>query len=194
MAAGKIKYRVLLAGGNDKLCAFLSELLPRSDYEPLVKVDSVGEVRRMVPEGSTDIVIINAPLKEEFGTQLALDIAYENISVLLLVNGEVFDQVTAKVEDEGVLTLAKPMTRQSFYTAIKLATAMRGKMLRLERKNQALQEKMTDIRIVNRAKWLLISKQGMTESDAHYLIEKQAMDTRLSRREIAEGIIRRMEE
>lgn len=194
MAAGKIKYRVLLAGGNDKLCAFLSELLPRSDYEPLVKVDSVGEVRRMVPEGSTDIVIINAPLKEEFGTQLALDLAYENISVLLLVSGEVFDQVTAKVEDEGVLTLAKPMTRQSFYTAIKLATAMRGKMLRLERKNQALQEKMTDIRIVNRAKWLLISKQGMTESDAHYLIEKQAMDTRLSRREIAEGIIRRMEE
>lgn len=189
-----MKYRVLLAGGNEKLCAFLSELLPRNDYEPLTRADTVGEVRRRMPEGGMDIVVINAPLKEEFGTQLALDLAYENISVLLLVSSEVFDQVTARVEDEGVLTLAKPMTRQSFYTALKLATAMRGKMLRLERKNQALQEKMADIRIVNRAKWLLISKQGMTESEAHYLIEKQAMDSRHSRREVAEGIIRRMEE
>ena len=67
---------------------------------------------------------------------------------------------------------------------------MRGKVLRLDRKNQALQEKMMDIRTVNRAKWLLIQQLRMTEDEAHYYIEKQAMDTRLSRREVAENIIR----
>ena len=49
---------------------------------------------------------------------------------------------------------------------------------------------MADIRTVNRAKWLLIENLGMTEKDAHYYIEKQAMDTRMSRREVAVGIIR----
>ena len=49
---------------------------------------------------------------------------------------------------------------------------------------------MEDIRVVNRAKWLLIEHLSMTEQDAHYYIEKQAMDTRLSRREVAEHIIR----
>ena len=49
---------------------------------------------------------------------------------------------------------------------------------------------MTDIRRVDRAKWLLIQHHNMTEQDAHYYIEKQAMDTRLSRREIADSIIR----
>ena len=39
-------------------------------------------------------------------------------------------------------------------------------------------------------KWLLIENLKMSESDAHYYIEKQAMDTRLSRREVAQGIIR----
>ena len=60
----------------------------------------------------------------------------------------------------------------------------------MEKKNKTLQEKMADIRVVNRAKWLLIEHLNMTERDSHYYIEKQAMDTRLSRREVAEHIIR----
>ena len=47
-----------------------------------------------------------------------------------------------------------------------------------------------DIRTVNRAKWLLIERMKMTEQEAHYFIEKQAMDLRVSRREMAENIIR----
>ena len=190
MATGKNRYRVLVAGANDKTCEFLSELLPGSSYEPLLRASSAGEVRRIQLETPLDLVILTAPLREEFGTQLALDLADQNISVLLLVNSEVYDQVCYKVEDEGVLTLPKPITRQGITTAIRLLTAMRGKVLRMDRKNQALQEKMMDIRTVNRAKWLLIQQLRMTEDEAHHYIEKQAMDTRLSRREVAENIIR----
>ena len=60
----------------------------------------------------------------------------------------------------------------------------------MEKKNRTLQEKMADIRAVNRAKWLLIEKLGMSESEAHYYIEKRAMDERVPRRELAENIIR----
>lgn len=190
MAAGKNKYRVLVVGANDKICDFITEMLPKNDYEPLIRADSVGAARRMVLDASVDLAILNAPLGEEFGTQLALDLADENIGVLLLVQADVYDQICYKVEDEGVLTLPKPMSKQSFYSAVKLLTAMRGKLLRLDKKNQALQEKMMDIRAVNRAKWLLIEHHRMTENDAHYYIEKQAMDMRLSRREVAENIIR----
>ena len=51
-------------------------------------------------------------------------------------------------------------------------------------------EKMLEIRTVNRAKWLLIDQFKMTESDAHRYIEKQAMDACISRREVAENIIK----
>lgn len=190
MAAGKTKYRVLVVGANDKICDFVAELLPKGSYEPLIRADSAGAARRMVLDSAVDLAIINAPLREEFGTQLALDLAYDNIGVLMLVQTDVYDQICYKVEDEGVLTLVKPMTRQSFYSAIKLLTAMRGKLMKLNKKNQVLQEKMLDIRAVNRAKWLLIERHHMTENDAHYYIEKQAMDMRLSRREVAENIIR----
>ena len=59
-----------------------------------------------------------------------------------------------------------------------------------EKKTLSVEEKMEEIRIVNRAKWLLISELKMDEPQAHRYIEKQAMDRCISRKEIAEEIIR----
>ena len=52
-----------------------------------------------------------------------------------------------------------------------------------------LQEKMEEIRLVNRAKWLLIEELKMTEQEAHRYIEKQAMDRCVTRRAVAEQIL-----
>ena len=49
---------------------------------------------------------------------------------------------------------------------------------------------MAEIRLVNRAKWLLITELKMEEPQAHRFIEKQAMDRCVSRRAVAEEIIR----
>ena len=190
MATEKRKYRVLVADSGDKIYEYISQSLPRSDYDPIVKASDAGEVRRMMLDTPADIVIINTPLRDEFGTELAIDLAEGTAGVLLLVKNELYDQVCYKAEDSGVLTLGKPTGRQGFYSAVKLLTAMTARLSRLEKVNHTLQEKMADIRVVNRAKWLLIEHHHMKEQDAHYFIEKQAMDTRLSRREVAENIIR----
>lgn len=190
MASGKNIYKVLVAGANDKTFALLQTLLPGSSYDPPLRAGSAGEAKRMALDYVVDIAILNAPMRDEFGTQLALDLARDNVGVLLLVPGESFDGVRDQVEDEGVMALAKPLTRQTLEMGLHMITALRGKLLQMDRRNRALQEKMTDIRTINRAKWLLIEQLRMTESEAHYYIERQAMDTRLSRREVAENIIR----
>ena len=190
MGLNKNTCRVLIVGANDKTFALLSQLLPPESFEAPLRCATAGEAKRLLLDTEADIVIVNAPLRDEFGTQLALNLAEENLAVLLLVPGESYDAVCYKVEDEGVLTLGKPMSSQSILTAMRLAAAFRYKLRKLDKKNQALQEKMQDIRTVNRAKWLLIEQMRMTESEAHHYIEKQAMDMRLSRREVAENIIR----
>jgi response regulator NasT len=53
-----------------------------------------------------------------------------------------------------------------------------------------VEEKMAEIRLVNRAKWVLISELKMEEPQAHRYIEKQAMDRCVPRRTIAEEIIK----
>ena len=66
----------------------------------------------------------------------------------------------------------------------------RERIRKFEKKAVSLEDKMQEIRIINRAKWLLISELGMAENDAHRYIEKQAMDRCVSRKEIAEEIIK----
>jgi response regulator NasT len=55
---------------------------------------------------------------------------------------------------------------------------------------ESLQAKMEEMRLVNRAKLILVQRFKMSEKDAHRFIEKNAMDRCVKRRTIAESIIR----
>ena len=186
------QHRVLIVSDADKIADYITELLPPREFSPILRAGSAGDAKRMLLSAEYDIVIINSPLPDEFGTSLATDISEDSTktAVMLLVKSDSYDAVAYKVEKSGVLTLPKPNSKQAIYSAVRLLAAMSVKLGQLEKKNRTLQEKMADIRTVNRAKWLLIENLGMTEKDAHYYIEKQAMDTRMPRREVAVGIIR----
>ena len=93
MASGKNIYRVLIAGANDRTFDSLRELLPPDSYEAPLRAGSAGEAKRMLLETDVDLVILNAPLRDEFGTQLALNLAQDNLCVLMLVPAESFDAV-----------------------------------------------------------------------------------------------------
>ena len=190
MSTVKPTRRLLVVTQNDKVYDYIIQLLSANEFSPILRANSAGEAKRMLVSSAVDIVIINTPLPDDFGVELAIDISDAPMGILLLVKNELFEQVSYRVEDSGVLTLGKPSSRQAVFAAIKLLAAMSTKLEKMEKKNHTLMEKMADIRTVNRAKWLLIENVNMTEKDAHYYIEKQAMDMRLSRKEVAQNIIR----
>jgi response regulator NasT len=68
--------------------------------------------------------------------------------------------------------------------------AQRERLRRMEARQQSVEEKIEEIRLVNRAKWLLIECLSMTEKDAQRFVEKQSMDQRITKRQAAENIIR----
>ena len=51
-------------------------------------------------------------------------------------------------------------------------------------------QKIEDIRLIDRAKCLLIAYFRINEQEAHRFIEKQAIDRRMTKRKVAEGILR----
>ncbi len=186
----KVQQHVLIVSSSDKVYEYLVDMLPSNEFSPISRVGSAGEAKRMLSQTTVNILIINTPLPDDFGIELALEMSDSSMGILLLVKSDLYEQVAYKVEDSGILTLSKPNSRQTIYSTVKLLAAMNARLCKMEKKNQTLQEKMADIRAVNRAKWLLIENLKMNEKDAHYFIEKQAMDTRLPRREVAENIIR----
>ena len=77
-------YAVLIVSASEKLDNQLRALLPVTEYYPVQSAKSVGEARRMLLGASFDLVLINTPLKDDFGTQLAIDVCLESSAGALL--------------------------------------------------------------------------------------------------------------
>ena len=184
-------YSVLVVSAAEKLNTALSDLLPSAYYQPIRFVTNASEARRLLSERSYDLVIINSPLPDSDGRRLSIDVGSAQGSVaLLLVRAELHDDVHAEVASYGVFTLSKPFSQSMLSMALDWMASARERLRRSEEKELSVEEKMEEIRLVNRAKWLLISELKMDEPHAHRYIEKQAMDRCISKRAVAEEIIR----
>ena len=79
--------------------------------------------------------------------------------------------------------------RQTLVQALYWLSSARELLRKFEKKTVSIEEKMEEIRLVNRAKWLLINELKRSEPDAHRYIEKQAMDRCVSKKDVACEII-----
>ena len=79
------------------------------------------------------------------------------------------------------------------YKSIKYICISRKKYLGLQSENERLKVKISEIRLIDRAKCILIQYLNMSEPQAHRYIEKQAMDLRVTKKEIAENILKTYE-
>lgn len=184
-------YSVLVVSASEKFNQSLAGLLPQSRFSPVRTVSGVGAARRELLERPYDLVLINTPLPDQSGVRLAIDLCGDSgTGVLLFVKSEHYAEVADRVEDYGVLTLQKPTSSGLVSQSLHLLCGTRERLRRMEQKTASIAEKMEEIRLVNRAKWLLISELKMTESDAHRYIEKQAMDRCVTRRAVAESILK----
>lgn len=185
---------VLIVSLTEKSIVFFTEVLQAFSVSRIVTVKSCAEARRILLEQDFDLVIINAPLRDETGESLSRNIAAKGISqVILVVKSEYYDEVSDKVEDYGVITIAKPINKNLFWSALKIAKAAQSKLKNMQVENTKLIQKIEDIRIVDRAKCILISYLNMNEAEAHKYIERQAMDNRMTKRAVAEGILKTYE-
>ncbi len=183
-------YSVLLVSAAPQLNAALQAMLPPGVFAPVRTVTDLSAAGRALEARRFDIVIVNSPLPEAPGVRFAEEAASRAGTVaLLLTPAERYEEITDRASRCGVFTLAKPTSRQTLQTALGWLVSARERLRRTETKTLTLEEKMEEIRLVNRAKWLLIERRGMDEPAAHRYIEKQAMDRCVSRRAVAEELL-----
>ena len=184
-------YSILIVSATDSFTSAFADLLTEARYSPVDTVTSVSVAKRVLAEKTFDFVIINAPLPDDAGTRFAIDTCTTKQSaVLLLVKNDIHAGIHDRVAEYGVFTLPKPISKITMTHALNWLESARERLRQFEKKSISIEDKMAEIRLVNKAKWLLISELKMSEPDAHRYIEKQAMDRCVSRRCIAEEIIK----
>ena len=184
-------YSILLVSASEKFNQSLPEVFPVSQFSPVNAVPSVSAARRAVSERDFDIVMVNSPLTDDTGIRFAIDAVNSyNTVVLFIAREDVYGEAFDRLSSNGVFLIQKPMSKTVFSEASKWLISARERLRKAESKTLSIEEKMNEIRLVNRAKWLLISELKMTEPDAHRYIEKQAMDRCVQKYRVAEEIIR----
>lgn len=183
--------RALIVCDNEKGTAFYKSFLKENGISDLVVVENGPRAKRVILDYDFDVCIVNGPISGTNGEDLAIDIAEKNIcQVILFVKADYYEEITAGVEDYGVITVSKPINKQLFWQALKLARVAQRRIGMAHKESAKLEKKLEELKIISRAKLLLIVNKDLSEEEAHKFIEKQAMDLRLSRIEIAEQIIR----
>lgn len=183
-------YSVLTVSANEKFNISLRALLNESKFSPVKTVSSISSARRELLSRSYDLIMINSPLPDGNGIDLAVDICSQSSSgVMMFIKNERFDDVSGVLTEYGVLTVPVPTSVSIINQSLRLLCSTRERMKKVEQKTAKLEEKMEEIRIVNRAKWALIDRYQMNEATAQRFIEKTAMDECITKRAVAERII-----
>lgn len=183
------RYRMLIVSSDDRFSKDVSTLL-QGDQLHMDCSHSASDARCKLLENQYDFVIVNAPLRDEFGSRLCIDISRNNgtIAAIFAAN-DTYDEIYAKVAVHGVFALHKPTSKTLVSQAISLMVCARERLRSLEKKVGNTESKLDEIRIVNKAKWLLIDQEGLSEAEAHKYIEKSAMDSGIAKRLAAQMII-----
>lgn len=183
-------YSMLVVSGGDRFNRALEGFLPAAFLSRTLFAGSLSEGRRILSERVFDFVLVNSPLPDGAGVGFAIDVsrAPEQV-VVLLVKAELHGDIHQKAAPHGVFTLQKPLSRPGMGQALSWMVSAREKLRRAEKKSLSLEEKMAEIRLVNRAKWALIRERGMDEPGAHRYIEKRSMDLCVTRGEVAREIL-----
>ncbi|MGB5824709.1 MAG: ANTAR domain-containing protein [Proteocatella sp.] len=183
--------KIMIVSSTSRGHEMLAGILKTTPYSNIITANSASEAKRKMAEDNIAIIVINCPLSDEFGLELAQEIAEEtSCAVALIVKSELSDQVEHRAEKFGAFVISKPLSRQVFCQSMKMLSATRKRMQGLQKENIKLKEKIEEIRLIDRAKHALIQYLSMSEPESHRYIEKQAMDMRISRREVARSILK----
>lgn len=182
---------LLLITGSQDTAAQFAALLPADRFSPELSVCSAIEAPYILGENVYDVVVIDDSIPPANGTKLAATAAKNDMtSVLLLARPERFAPVARYAEAHGFMALKSPADPVLLRQSLNMLATVSDRLHHLESRAESLEAKMEEMRLVNRAKLILIQQFKMTEQDAHRFIEKNAMDRCVKRRAIAENIIR----
>ena len=181
--------RALLALGGEKYRPQWERVLKESGFSQVEAASNGGEARRLLLAGDWDLLLIAAPLPDEFGHDLATDAAEQGLPVLLSVKAELWEEASARVGPAGVVALGRPFSRAVFAQAVGMLRAAQAQVGKLREENKKLRQKLEELRAVSRAKCLLVEYLHLDEEGAHKYIERAAMEERKTRRAVAEEII-----
>lgn len=182
--------RVLIVSKSSENGEALSNYFDKKIYEAVDLACSSEQAKNKTAVYDYDIIVINTPISDESGIMLSEYLAKNTSScILLIIKKELYDNVTNIVCDFGVLTIERPIRKQELETKLRFMAANYARFNTIKQENEKLKSKVDEMKLINRAKAVLIKYLSISEEQAYRYIAKQSMDMRIPKSEVAKQIL-----
>jgi response regulator NasT len=147
---------------------------------------AVDLARKLKP----DVVVLDIKMPEMDGIDAAKIISQEKIAPVVLVTAYSQIDLVERARDAGVFAyVVKPFTETALLPQLSIAIARYREFLDISQQAASLQDALEARKLIERAKGVLMQKQGLNEQEAYRRIQQQSMNMRRTMREIAEAVL-----
>ncbi len=183
-------YRVLIAEDEALIRLDLAEMLREEGYQVVGEAGDGQEAVDLVEKLSPDLVIMDVKMPRRDGIDAAKEIAAKRIAPIVVLTAFSQRDLVERARDAGAMAyLVKPFSVTDLIPAIELAISRFSEISALEKEVATLSDRLETRKLVERAKGLLQSKQGMSEPEAFKWIQRAAMDRRTTMKRVAQVIV-----
>lgn len=182
--------RILIADDESLILMDLREMLTNLGYLVVGEASDGVSAVNMARELKPDLVIMDVMMPAMDGIEAARLLTAEKIAPVLLLTAYSQQDLVERAKEAGVVGyLVKPFRESNLAPAIEVTLARFEEFQALQKEVADLKETLETRKLVDRAKGILMTTQGLTEQEAFRRIQKMSMNTRRPMKEIAEAII-----
>jgi AmiR/NasT family two-component response regulator len=182
--------RVLIAEDEALIRLDLAEMLKEEGYEVVGQAGDGQEAVELADTLRPDLVIMDVKMPRRDGIDAASEIATKRIAPIVVLTAFSQRELVERARDAGAMAyLVKPFSASDLVPAIEVAVSRFNELTELEREVASLSDRLETRKLVERAKGVLQTKQGMTEPEAFRWIQRAAMDRRTTMKRVAEVVL-----
>ena len=182
--------KFIISGQDKKVLSHVKNVLVASGHSFVGYASDTSGILRHIRSCMPDFVIIEVSNNFRELRQTLLVIDEELICACILILNVRQDEVFDFIRHSRVMTyVAEPVFRESLIQIVDLSIINFKRILEYENQVQKLNDTLESRKLVEKAKWLLIAQEGITEAAAYEVIRRKSRDNRMPMKEIAEAII-----
>jgi response regulator NasT len=183
-------HRVLVAEDEALIRLDLVEMLREEGYEVVGEAGDGEQAVALAEELRPDLVILDVKMPKRDGIEAASDIARQRIAPVVILTAFSQRDLVERARDAGAMAyLVKPFAKRDLVPAVELAISRFSELQALETEVAGLTDRLETRKLIERAKGLLMAKQGMAEPEAFRWIQRTAMDRRTTMKAVAEVVV-----
>jgi len=182
--------RILVAEDETIIRLDLCELLRRSGFEVCAEARDGEEAVALAREHEPDLAIMDVKMPRLDGIEAARRILDERPIPIVMLTAYGQDELVSRAVEAGVFGyLVKPFRETDVLPAIRTARARHEELAALRDEAESLSEALAARKSIERAKGLLMEKEGLSEQDAFARLRKASQVSGRPLRVVAEALL-----